>query len=552
MFKRSFVLFLVLALAVSAFVGCTSEPAPEPEQPQEQGEQPAPAEEEAKEMVLTWNLGADPKTLDPQLNSAADGGYIINNTFEGLMREVNGKLEPKMAESYEVSEDGLTYTFKLRDAKWSDGKPVTAKDFEFSWKRALSPEVASEYSFQMFYIKGGQEYFNGEASVDDVAVKAIDDKTLEVVLNAPTPYFLDLTTFYTYMPTREDLVDNEGIWAKDPAKAVSNGPFKLAECKTGDKVVLVKNENYWDQETVKLDKIEALMIVDESTMLTAYEAGELDIIDNMPTQEIPRLQAEDPTFQILPILGTYYYIFNVEKAPTDNLNVRRALALAIDREAIVNTVTKGGQIPATGYVPNGLRTSTGEDFRKVAGDYGIDPTAANVEEAKKLLAEAGYPNGEGFPTIELVYNTSEGHKAIAEAIQEMWKQNLGINITLANQEWAVFQDTRHNGNFTIARAGWLGDYADPMTFLDLWTSYSGNNDSQWKNTDYDALIEKTKLAEGEERDKLLLEIEKMMMDEMIVMPIYYYTDPVMIQEHVVDAEKTILGHWFFGNTTVNK
>ena len=211
MFKRSFVLFLVLALAVSAFVGCTSEPAPEPEQPQEQGEQPAPAEEEAKEMVLTWNLGADPKTLDPQLNSAADGGYIINNTFEGLMGEVNGKLEPKMAESYEVSEDGLTYTFKLRDAKWSDGKPVTAKDFEFSWKRALSPEVASEYSFQMFYIKGGQEYFNGEASVDDVAVKAIDDKTLEVVLNAPTPYFLDLTTFYTYMPTREDLVDNEGI-----------------------------------------------------------------------------------------------------------------------------------------------------------------------------------------------------------------------------------------------------------------------------------------------------------------------------------------------------
>lgn len=536
MFKRSFALLLVLVLVLGAFAGCANQTEPAPaedqEQPKDQAEEPAPAED--KEMVLRWNLGSDPKTIDPQLNSASDGGHIINNTFEGLMREVNGKLQPAMAESYEVSDDGLTYTFKLRDAKWSDGKPVTAHDFEYAWKRALNPETGSEYAFQMFYIKGGQEYFEGKGKVEDVAVKALDDKTLEVTLNAPTPYFLNLTSFYTYMPARKDVVekDPEG-WAKNPELAVSNGPFKLAEYSTGDKIVLVKNENYWNVDAVKLDKIVASMIVDQSTQLTAYESGELDAIDEVPTQEIPRLLAEEPTFQILPLLGTYYYIFNVDKEPTNDVRVRKALALAIDRKAITEQVTKGGQKPATGYVPEGLFLSDGREFREVAGDYGIDPNKAQVEEARKLLAEAGYPNGEGFPTLELVYNTSENHKAIAEAIQEMWKQNLGINVTLTNQEWAVFQDTRHQGNFSIARAGWLADYADPMTFLDMWTSYSGNNDAQWRwqkyesdtklnpsNKKFDELIEKSKTITGAERDKTLLEAEKIMMDEMIVMPIY--------------------------------
>lgn len=568
MFKRSFALLLVLVLVLGAFAGCANQTEPAPaedqEQPKDQAEEPAPAED--KEMVLRWNLGSDPKTIDPQLNSASDGGDIINNTFEGLMREVNGKLQPAMAESYEVSDDGLTYTFKLRDAKWSDGKPVTAHDFEYAWKRALNPETGSEYAFQMFYIKGGQEYFEGKGKVEDVAVKALDDKTLEVTLNAPTPYFLNLTSFYTYMPARKDVVekDPEG-WAKNPELAVSNGPFKLAEYSTGDKIVLVKNENYWNVDAVKLDKIVASMIVDQSTQLTAYESGELDAIDEVPTQEIPRLLAEEPTFQILPLLGTYYYIFNVDKEPTNDVRVRKALALAIDRKAITEQVTKGGQKPATGYVPEGLFLSDGREFREVAGDYGIDPNKAQVEEARKLLAEAGYPNGEGFPTLELVYNTSENHKAIAEAIQEMWKQNLGINVTLTNQEWAVFQDTRHQGNFSIARAGWLADYADPMTFLDMWTSYSGNNDAQWRwqkyesdtklnpsNKKFDELIEKSKTITGAERDKTLLEAEKIMMDEMIVMPIYYYTDPTLVKEYVKDWEKTPLGHWYFGNAYIEK
>ena len=572
MFKRSFALLLVLVLVIGAFAGCAQQGQPEdteePKQEETKENVQEPTTEE--EMIFTWNLGSEPKTLDPQLNSASDGGHVINNTFEGLMREVKGKLVPATAESYEVSDDGLTYTFKIReDAKWSDGKPVTAHDFEYAWKRALNPETASEYAFQMFYIKGGQEYFEGEGKVEDVAIKTIDDRTLEVTLNGPTPYFLNLTSFYTYMPARKDIVekDPEG-WAKNPETAISNGPFKLAEYATGDSLVLVKNENYWNAEAVKLDKIVGTMIVDSSTELTAYESGDIDAADNPPVQEIPRLLAEEPSFQILPLLGTYYYIFNVDKEPTNDVRVRKALTYAIDRKAITEQVTKAGQLPATGYVPEGLYLSDGRQFREVAGDYGIDPNKAMVEEAQKLLAEAGYPNGEGFPKLELVYNTSEGHKAIAEAIQEMWKQNLGIEVELTNQEWAVFQDTRHQGNFEIARAGWLGDYSDPMTFLDMWTSYSGNNDAQWRwkesevfphdktlnpsNKEFEELIEKSKLVTGEERDNALLEAEKILMEEMIVMPIYYYTDPTMVKEYVKGWEKTPLGHWYFGNAYIEK
>jgi len=548
--KRSFALLLVLVLVVGAFAGCAQQ-APAPEEPageQPQEEQP-PAEE--TEQVLRWNLGSEPKTIDPQLNSANDGGNVITNTFEGLVREINGETVPAMAESWEVSDDGLTYTFHLRDANWSDGKPVTAHDFEFAWKRALDPEVASEYAFQLFYIKGGQDYYEGKGSRDDVAVKAIDDKTLEVTLVAPTAYFIDLTAFYTYMPTREDVVDNDGVWARTPEKAICNGPFKLAEYKPGDQLVLVKNEEYWNADNVKLDKIIGTMIVDQSTMLTAYEADELDIIDDVPQQEIPRLQAEDPTFRIYPLLGTYYYIFNVNKDPVDDVRVRKALTLAIDRKAIVEQVAKGGQMPATGFVPPGLLDADGREFREVAGDYGIDPNAAKVEEAQALLAEAGYPNGEGFPTVELLYNTSEGHKAIAEAIQEMWKQNLNIDVTLANQEWAVFQDTRHQGNFTIARGGWLGDYTDPMTFLDMWTTYSGNNDAQWKVEEYDELIEAAKTLTGSERFEKLYEAEKMMMDrDMIVAPIYYYTDIIMVKERVKGFYRTILGHQWLADIEI--
>lgn len=264
---------------------------------------------------MTFNLASDPKTLDPTLNSAADGGHVINNLYEGLMRkDESGASQPGIAEKYEVSADGKTYTFHLRDSKWSDGKPVTAGDFEYAWKRALDPATASEYAFQLYYVKGGQEFNEGKGKIEDVAVKAIDDKTLQVELISPTPYFLDLTGFYTYMPIRKDMVEKDpDNWAKNPATALSNGPFKMKDYKTGDRIVLAKNENYWNNSIVKLDQIDILMIVDASTSLTAVEAGEIDVVDSMgiPNQEIPRLTAESDTFKIMPYIGTYYFIFNV-------------------------------------------------------------------------------------------------------------------------------------------------------------------------------------------------------------------------------------------------
>lgn len=561
MLRKNLALFLVFVLALVAFTGCGSKPA------EQTSSEPAASEEAATEeqapeadadtdaeKVLTWNLFSEPKTIDPQLNSASDGGHVIQNTFAGLMRVVKGELQPEIAESYELSEDGLVYTFHLKDTKWSDGQALTANDFVYAWKRALDPATASEYAFQMFYIKGGQEYFNGEGSADDVAVKALDEKTLQVELISPTPYFLNLTSFYTYMPTRQDVVEQvaDGRWAIDPEVTVSNGPFKLVEYKSGDKMILAKNENYWNADAVKLDKVVATMIVDRSTALTAYEAGEVDVMDDMPVTEIPRLLAEDPTFQIMPYLGTYYYYFNMAKEPFDNVDVRRALSLAIDRNAIVTTVAKGGQQPATGFVPSGLTDAEGKDFRATNGDYGIDPMKASVEEAKELLTKAGYPNGEGFPKFEVLYNTSEGHKAIAEAIQEMWKKNLGVDVSLANQDWAVFQDSRHQGTYDIARGGWIGDYSDPMTFLDLFTSYSGSNDTQWKSEEYDALIEESKLKSGQERFEILYKVEDMLMKDMKVMPIYYYTNPILVKEYVKDWDLTILGTWFFGNVDIVK
>ena len=541
--------FLILLLIAGLTAGCGTSGTTEA------GIENGDSKPTRAEMILKWNLHTDPKTIDPQLNSASDGADIINNLYEGLMRYTGGELRPAMASRYTISEDLLTYTFYLRDARWSDGKPVTALDFEYTWKRALDPTTASEYAFQLFYIKGGQEYFEGTGAKDDVAVKALDDKTLQITLTTPTPYFISLTSFFTYMPVRSDAVagGTDGSWAKNPRMAVSNGPFKLAEYVTGSHITLEKNDYYWQADQVKLDRLQVYMIVDLSTSLTAYESGDLDIIDNVPVQEIPRLLAEDPTFSILPMLGTYYYIFNVTRPPTNDVLVRRALTLAIDRKALVQTITKAGQLPAGGMVPPGLKDANGHDFNRTAGNHGLDVERASIEEARKLLAEAGYPDGKDFPEIVLLYNTSDIHKAVAEAIQEMWKVNLGIRIQLSNQEWAVFQETRRQGNFTIARGGWIGDYSDPMTFLDMWLSYSGHNDAQWRNKEYDDIIERSKMIIGQERFELLYQAEKMLIDQqMVVMPIYYYTDAIMVKDYVRGWEKDSLNHWFFGKARLGR
>jgi oligopeptide transport system substrate-binding protein len=505
--------------------------------------------------VVRYNLAADVKTIDPALNAAVDGAIVIVNSFEGLMRlDANDKAMPGVAESFDVSEDGTVYTFHLRDSKWSDGQPLTAKDFEYSWKRALSKETAAEYAYQLYYLKNGEAYNTGEATADEVGVKAIDEKTLEVTLESSVPYFLELTAFPTYFPVRQDMVEEHGEqWALNAESYISNGPFKLDKWEKGNIMSFVKNENYYDADRVKLDGVDFYFMEEISTAMASFEAGDVDALDKVAREQIPKFQAENnPEFKIFPYLGTYFYAFNVNVEPTNDIRVRQAFSLAIDRAAITKVVTKAGEMPATGFVPSGIAQPDGKDFREVGGDYGITETA-QVEKAKALLAEAGYPNGEGFPEIKFVYNTNENHKRIAEAIREMWKQNLGVEVELVNQEWQVFQNTRNEGDFVIARDGWIGDYVDPMTFIDMFISTSGNNHPHWSSEEFDNLVREAKLTSDEtDRFEMMHKAEDMMMEDSIVMPIYYYTNPKMFKEYVKEARVSPLGFVYFDNAYIEQ
>jgi oligopeptide transport system substrate-binding protein len=566
MFKKRLAVILSLAMVVTTFAGCgnkNNDSAKEdsPKNNVEEKENDKKEEEEKKEdkeekqekeavQELEWNLGTDPKYLDPGLNSASDGGDVVNNLFEGLVREFDGVYEPAIAEKWDISDDGLTYTFHLRESKWSDGKALTAKDFEYAWKRVLDPETKSEYAFIMYAIKNAEEFNKAKgATIDDVGIKAEDDSTLKVTLKSPTPYFLGLTQFYTYFPTRQDAVESgeDGIWAKKADKFVSNGPFKLTEYTSGDKIVMEKNENYWNADNVKLDKITASMIVEASTSMTAYEKGDIDVIDDVPTEEIARVMAEDPTFNLIPTVGTYYYNLNMDEPILQDVKVRMALSLAIDRKSIVDNVTKGGQLPGVGFVPPGLLDAEGNDFREVAGSYYIPTDGSKIDEAKKLLEEAGYPNGEGFPTLELKYNTSESHKKVAEAVQDAWKKNLNINVKLSNAEWAVFQTQKIEGDYQIARGGWLGDYADPNTMLDLFVIDGSHNDPNWVSEEYTKLIKDASMMSGQERMEKFYEAEKILMDACPIIPVYFYTDIYMVNENAEGVIKTKLNTFYFGN-----
>jgi oligopeptide transport system substrate-binding protein len=558
---RIMALIMTAIMTGTLLLGCTKTKGNEGEKP---GDSNTPVVEETVEQKIVYNLGADPKTIDPQLNSAVDGSTIIHNAFEGLMREdENSKIVPGTAEKYEVSDDGTVYTFHIRkDAKWSDGKPVVAGDFEYAWKRALNPEVAAEYAYQLFYIKNGAAYYNQEkiggkvATAEDVGVKVIDENTLEVTLEAPVPYFLSLAAFPTYFPVRKDIIEgNEEKWTLKPDTYISNGPFKMSEWKEKESITFVKNENYWDAKNVKLETLEVKLIDDQITYLNAFKSGEIDVIESPPQAEIPTL-LDEGTAKIYPYLGTYFYVVNVSDKAKDvdpkaaealsNPKFRKALSLAIDKQLIVDKVAQGGQTPATSYVPAGILDSIGTEFQK---DY--SSKGANIEEAKKLLAEAGYPNGEGAPTITFTFNTDQGHQNIAQAVQDMWKTNLGINVELKNEEWAVFQDTRNNFQYSIARHGWIADYNDPMTFLDMWTTGNGQNNAGYSNKEYDKLIAQAKVElDDAKRTELLHKAEDILMDESPIIPLYYYTNVLCIDKNVKGTYKSPLGQMEFRDAYV--
>ncbi len=535
--KKILAMTLLTALVGSTFLGCGST-----ENTVSSGN---------VEQKIVYNIDANPKTIDPQLNSAVDGSKVIRNTFEGLMREIeNGEVENGIAEGYEVSEDGLVYTFHIRDnAKWSDGEDVTAKDFEYAWKRALNPNTAAEYAYQLFYIKNGEAYNKGEASADDVGIKVVDNKTIEVTLESAVPYFVSLLAMPVYYPVRQDIIEENGDkWALSPETYVSNGPFKMTEWSEKESMTFIKNENYWDADNVKLETLVFRLIDDQTTTLSAFKNGELDIMEQPPTTEVQSL-IDEGVAKVYPYLGTYFYMVNVSGKglsseavdALQDVRVRKALSLAIDRNLITEKVSMGGEIPATSYVPEGVKDTQGNTFHK---DYSSVTT--NIEEAKKLLEEAGYPNGQGFPTITFTYNTASNNQMIAQAIQDMWKTNLGINVELKNEEWAVFQTTRNNFQYEVCRHGWIGDYNDPMTFLDMWVTESGQNNAGYSNEEYDSLIAQAKSEQDEEkRTELLRKAEDILMDDMAIIPIYYYTNIVCANDNVKGYVKSPLGSMLF-------
>ena len=530
---------------------------------------------EEEDIVFNWNLGADPATLDPTLNGASDGGDVINQTFEGLVREINGVVYPGIAESWETSADGKTVTFHLRESNWSDGTPLTAEDFVYSWLHGMDPASASEYSWIWEYtnVVGAMDFAYAEegATAADVGIKAVDDLTFEVKLINPTSYFVSLTAFYHFLPVQQEAVEAgaDGIWAKDPALYVSNGPFKLTEYTIGEGLTLVKNEEYWNAEEVGIDIINAKFIDDASTAYAAYNAGDLDFIPSVPTAEVPILIAESDEFYVFPLLGTYYYSFNMDPngdgENTDhvldgvwsNVNLRNALSYSIDREAITE-VLGAGQVPAGGFVPPGFLDNEEKDFFAEAGTYGLVTDDGNYTEAVTLFATAASEMGmtvtelqDALELEELLYNTSEGHKLIAEMVQEMWNTNLGFEMPLANQEWAVFQATRSAGDFSIARGGWLTDFMDPSGLLSIFDSGNSYNDPNYYNDAFDTLLGEAQATTdmGVHFTKLYA-AQDMFMTDMPIIPVYHYTDTMLAKDYLVGWGRSVLGSVDFSKATI--
>ncbi len=554
-------------------------------------ESAAPSEAASTPFDLSVCLASEPQTIDPALNSAVDGAIMIQHFFEGLMKWVddgngNAQLALGQAESMDkvANDDGtVTYTFKIRpDAKWSDGTAVTAKDFVYSWQRLASPATAADYSYMIDMVKGFAEVNSGtpsgtfetklneETGVEEqvevinyadpttLGVAAPDDSTFVVTITYDCPYFEEICAFPACYPVRQDVVESAGDqWTFDVATYISNGPYKMSEWEHNSYIKAVKNENYYDVANLGPDSITFQLMDDANAILSAFQSKTLQFIEEVPVDEVSTLLASGD-LNVVPYLGSYYACFNVEKAPFDDPRVREAFSLAIDRNYIVENVTQTGEVPATGYVPYGINDAegaSGDDFRTVGGDYYSAAAAdyeANCEKARALLAEAGYPDGVGFPAVEYLYNTSDRHQAIGEALQQMWQTQLGVTVTLNNQDWAVFLQNRKDGNYSIARNGWIADYNDACTFLDMWYTDGGNNDAQYSNADYDAAIDAAKAtSDPAERMKAFHTAEDILIgQDKVLAPIYFYTQLYMLDPAVKGMYYAPLGYFFFGYTSM--
>ncbi len=490
---------------------------------------PVTGEVLASDQSFTYRDLDESPSIDPGLAEDSAGGDILRDLFEGLYnQDATGNLIPGVALSHTVSDDGMTYTFTLRDnAKWSNGDTVTAGDFEYAWKRAASPELASPYSWfiEIMSLENGAEVIAGDVPPSDLGVSAIDDTTLEVRLTQPLPYFPQMLTHFTTFPVHQATVEAHGSdWTK-PGNMVSNGAYVLTEHVPQEKLVRERNAMYWDNDNTIIEKVTSLVISDENVALTRYLAGELDRTD-VPAGQFPRLAAEYPNQAVsVPMACSYYYLFNLrDNAPAEiqDVRVRQALSMAIDRDIITENVLAGGQKPAytfTHWATAGFETPEVPIVTMTQEERNA--------EAQRLMAEAGF--GPDNPlSIDLVYNTSESHKSVAVAVSQMWKQTLGVETTLANQEWQTFLEARSNGDFEVARGGWCADYNEASTFLDLYSSESGYNDSKYNNPEVDALLAAARTADNPQAN--YDQVELIAAEDVPLIPIYHYASVKLFAE----------------------
>lgn len=485
-----------------------------------------------KEQKLIRNNGAEPQSLDPHKIEGVPEANLARDQFEGLVNiDLNGEIRPGVAESWE-NDDYRVWRFNLRkDAKWSNGDPVTAEDFVYSWKRLVDPNTASPYAsyLQYAHVENVDDIVNGKADPDTLGVRALDDHTFEITLSEPIPYIDKLVGHTSTVPVHRATVEKYGNQWTAPGNFVSNGAYKLKDWVVNERIVLERNDQYWDNDKTVIDEVTFLAIPSEVTDVNRYRSGEVDMTNNaIPVDLFSRLQRDIPDeVKISPSLCTYYYEINNEQAPFDDARVRAAVKLALDRDIIANKVMGQGQIPAFGFTP----PST-VDMEAIEPEWFQLTQKERNEKAKQLLADAGY--GPGNPlSFTLLYNTSEAHRKVAIAAASILKQNAGIEVKLENQEWKTFLDSRHQGNYEVARAGWCADYNEPSSFLNIMLSTSSNNTSHYKSDAFDAAMRKSITAATEDdRVKAYQEAERILDEDSAIVPIYYYVSPRLVKPYV--------------------
>ena len=502
---------------------------------------------------MTFVLNNEPNSIDPTVTSNSFATPFLANCFEGLVTyDEKGEVVPGNAESWESNDDLTQFTFHLRDGlKWSDGSDLTAEDYVYSALRVLTPSTTAEYLNMISdYVVNGKEYYDGTVSAEEVGVKALDDKTIQYTLKAPCPYFVDLVSMQVYFPVQKATIEANGDkWTASAEAYVSNGPFKVTQINMGESYVLEKNDNYWDAENVTLEKLTYRYILDLSTALTAFENNEVDGVRMVSSGDIARLKAEKAGLNTAPIYGTVYYNFNCEKEPYNNPLVRKALNLAIDRDAIINNVAQLDAVPAFSFYAPGYVVD-GKDLTDGRSDFGLSSTA-NPEEAKKALAEAGYPDGEGFPTIQLSFYSDDNVKKIAEAVKEMWEQNLGIKVEVSSADWAVFYSDVQAGNYEVAAMGWGADYINPMSFLPLMYTDDITNNANYSNPEYDAIVDQIKVEKDPEKfGELVKQADEIVSSEYGVLPLYYKAENYLLKDNIKGVYMTSSSNPYFKNAKV--